>query len=239
MALTPDVSTGPSRQARAVRLLALAALAASLAACADRVVQQTGSIYPTDYRERHPIALAQAPVVLDVIVRGVGLDARQRTDVAAFAEAYREGGSGAMHVQVPQGGDEIGTRRTLEAVRATLTSSGVPAQYVSISTYRPGNVELAAAIRLSYRTLQAQVQSRCGLWPQDLGVSDAAFNLRNEPYWNLGCALQNNVAAQTADPVDLVRARTPGPADVESRLPDVQAVRAGEYPATTFPGAGP
>lgn len=239
MALTPYAPTGPSRRGRAARLLTLAALSASLAACADRVVQQTGSVYPTDYRERHPIALVQAPTVLDVIVRGVGLDGRQREDVAAFAEAYRAGGSGAMHVQVPQGGDEIGTRRTLEAVRDTLTRSGVPAQYVSISTYTPGNQDIAAAIRLSYRSLQAQVQSRCGLWPQDLGVSDAAFNMRNEPHWNLGCALQNNVAAQTADPVDLVRARTRGPADLESRLPDVQAVRAGEYPATTFPGTGP
>ena len=238
MALIPHVQNGLSGPARAVRLLAIAGLAASLAACADRVVQQTGTVNTTDYRERHPIALTQAPVVLDVLVRGVGLDPRQRTDVAAFAEAYREGGSGAMHVQVPQGGDEIGTRRTLESVRDTLARNGVPAQYVSISTYRPGNAELAAAIRLSYRTLQAQVQSRCGLWPQDLGVSDAAFNLRNEPHWNLGCAMQNNIAAQTADPVDLVRGRTPGPADLESRLPDIRAVRAGEYPATSFPSAG-
>ena len=32
-------------------------------------------------------------------------------------------------------------------------------------------------------------------------------------YWNLGCAMQSNVAAQVADPVDLVRGRTEGRLD--------------------------
>ncbi|MGP9821078.1 CpaD family pilus assembly protein [Salinarimonas sp. NSM] len=217
---------------RLARLGLVAGLAATLGACADRVIETGSTAYPYDYRERHPIALQQAPEVLDVIVRGVGLDRRQRTDVAAFADAYRQGGSGALHVQVPQGGDEVGTRRTLEAVRATLNEAGVPATYLSVTTYRPGDPSLAVAIRLSYRALQARVQSRCGQWPQDLGVSDAAFNLRNEPYWNLGCAMQTNVAAQTADPVDLIRGRTRTPADLQARLPDIQAVRQATSPAT-------
>ncbi|WP_084327785.1 CpaD family pilus assembly protein [Salinarimonas rosea] len=221
-----------TRTGRLARLALVAGVAATLGACADRVIQTGSTAYPHDYRERHPIALQQAPEVLDVIVRGVGLDRRQRTDVAAFAEGYRQGGSGALHVQVPQGGDEVGTRRTLDAVRATLAESGVPATYLSLTTYRPGDPSLAAAIRLSYRALQARVQSRCGLWPQDLGVSDAAFNLRNEPYWNLGCATQANVAAQTADPVDLVRGRTRTPSDVQARLPDIRAVREATSPAT-------
>ncbi|WP_349369633.1 CpaD family pilus assembly protein [Salinarimonas sp.] len=236
MARTAQVEPRTGRRTAAAfagRLFLVGALAA-LGACADRVVQ-TGSTYPADYRERHPIALTQTPAVLDVMIRGVGLDPRQRTDVAAFAARYRDGGSGALHVQVPEGGDEIGTRRTLESVRATLAAAGVPAGYLSVSGYRPANAELAAAIRLSFRQLDARVQSRCGLWPQDLGVSDAGFNLRNEQHWNHGCATQNNVAAQVADPVDLVRARTATPIDVNARLPDVRAVRAAEYPATSFP----
>lgn len=237
MAPTAHLEHRKARRAAATagRLLLVGALAA-LGACADRVVQ-TGSTsaYPADYRERHPIALTQTPAVLDVMIRGAGLDRRQATDVADFAARYRDGGSGALHVQVPEGGDEIGTRRTLEGVRATLAQAGVPAGYLSVSRYRPGNTELAAAIRLSFRQLEARVQSRCGLWPQDLGVSDAAFNLRNEPHWNLGCATQTNLAAQIADPVDLVRARTPTPIDANSRLPDIEAIRAAEYPATSFP----
>lgn len=236
MARTAQVEprTGPrSAAALAARLLLVGALAA-LGACADRIVQ-TGSTYPADYRERHPIALTQTPAVLDVMIRGAGLDQRQRTDVADFAARYRDGGSGALHVQVPEGGDEIGTRRTLDSVRATLAGAGVPAGYLAVSRYSPSDPELAAAIRLSFRQLDARVQGRCGLWPQDLGVSDAAFNLRNEQHWNHGCATQSNLAAQVADPVDLVRARTPTPVDLNARLPDIRAVRAAEYPATSFP----
>ena len=168
MALIPHVQNGLSGPARAVRLLALAGLAASLAACADRVVQQTGSIYPTDYRERHPIALGPRPrSCSDVLVRGVGLDPRQRTDVAAFAEAYREGGSGAMHVQVPQGGDEIGTRRTLEAVRGHAGAQRrAGANTCRSRPIAPATRSSRPPSRLLYRTLkQAQVQSRCGVWP--------------------------------------------------------------------------
>lgn len=216
------------------RLLLVGVLAASLGACADRVVQ-TGSTYPSDYRERHPIALTQAPVVLDVMVRGVGLDRRQRTDVAAFAERYRAGGSGVLHVQVPQGGDGVGTQRTLAAVRETLAAGGVPAAYLSVTHYTPGDPSLAAAIRLSFRSLQAGVQSRCGQWPQDLGISDAAFNLRNEQFYNFGCATQNNLAAQVVDPVDLVRGRTSTPMDVSRRTSDIVGLRDGDAPGTDYP----
>ncbi|GGK32846.1 CpaD family pilus assembly protein [Salinarimonas ramus] len=236
MAPTSRASAGraSARTTRLARLACAGALAAALGACADRVVETGSTGYPHDYRERHPIALQQSPEVLDVLVRGVGLDPRQRADVAAFAAGYREGASGALHVQVPQGGDEVGTRRTLDAVRATLHDSGVPATYLSISTYTPGDRNVAAAIRLSYRSLQARVQSRCGLWPQDLGVSDAAVNIRNEQHWNFGCAMQTNVAAQVADPVDLVRGRTRGSIDVNARTPDIEAVREAESPATSF-----
>lgn len=220
--------------ARALRIAAAAGLALALGACADRVTK-TGSLYPHDHRERHPIALVDAPTSLDVIVRGTGLDARQRDDVVAFATRYRREGSGALHVQVPEGADEIGTRRTMEGIRHAVASAGLPTSHLSVSRYAAPRGELASAIRLSFRTLQARVDSRCGTWPQDLGVSDGAFNLRNEPYWNHGCAMQANIAAQTADPVDLVRARTPEPADAAGRVRALDERRAGSDPSTRWP----
>lgn len=217
-----------------LRAAAAAALVLALGACADRVTQ-TGSLYPHDHRERHPIALVDAPTTLDVMVRGTGLDARQRDDVVAFATDYQRHGSGALHVQVPAGGDEIGTRRTLEGIRHAVASAGLPTRHLSVSTYPAARGEIASAIRLSFRKLQAQVQSKCGTWPQDLGVSDAAFGLRNEPYWNLGCAMQNNIAAQTADPIDLVRARTAEGGDAATRVRALDARREGADPSTNWP----
>jgi pilus assembly protein CpaD len=66
--------------------------------------------------------------------------------------------------------------------------------------------------------MQAKVGGRCGLWPQDLGVSDPKFNAGNDPYWNLGCAMQSNVASQVADPLDLVRGRSEGRVDTVRRM---------------------
>src|SRR3954469_24412346 len=79
---------------------ALSLLALAVGACApDRVI--TGSTYPTDYRERHPIVLAHAPQSLDVFVAPGGIDPRQREDIEDFATEYRRHGEGAMTIEVP------------------------------------------------------------------------------------------------------------------------------------------
>ena len=218
------------------RLACLAALGLSLGACAaDRAVV-TGSTYPRDYRERHPIVLGDAPAALDIFVRGPsGLDERQIEDVKAFAEDYRRTGKGGLVAQVPGGGHrDVGTARTLDAVRHALSAGGLPGTYLTVTTYQPADPTLAAPIRLSFRKLQAKVHGKCGLWPQDLGVSDFSFNLRNEPYWNLGCATQTNVAAQVADPVDLVRGRTDGAIDPIRRGQNIEKLRKGNDPSTSY-----
>jgi pilus assembly protein CpaD len=93
---------------------------------------------------------------------------------------------------------------------------------------------IAAPIRLSFKRLQAKVAGRCGLWPQDLGVSDVGFNARNEPYWNHGCAMQSNVAAQVADPVDLVRGRQEGRVDTIRRMGNIEKLRQAQDPSTEW-----
>jgi len=211
--------------------LAAAALGGSLSACADRVV--TAPTYPGDVRERHPIVLADAPRTLDVFINGPsGLDPRQRADVRAFAEEYRRHGRGPMIAQVPS--YARGTPQTLEAIRVSLAEGGLPGAYLSASPYQPADPSAASPIRLSFQRLQAKVASQCGQWPQDLGVSDPGFNLRNDPYWNLGCAARSNMAAQVADPVDLVRGRTESPPDTIRRGKVIEAIREGRDPSTQY-----
>ncbi|TVR08048.1 MAG: pilus assembly protein CpaD [Salinarimonadaceae bacterium] len=224
------LSTAP-RLRTAGRLAGAAALAMLLAACADRVVQ-TGSIYPADHRDRHPITLSDKPVSLDIFVRGAALDGRQRDDVKTFAADYRANGRGGIAVQTPS--TEPGASHTLAAIRAALDEAGIPRRALAVSNYTPADTTLAAPIRLSFRKMQAGVAGRCGLWPQDLGVGDAGFNARNEPYWNLGCATQNNFAAQISDPVDLVRGRTPGAIDPIRRTANIEKLREGVDPSTQY-----
>jgi pilus assembly protein CpaD len=210
----------------------LALLALPLGACApDRVV--TGSTYPMDYRERHPVVLAHAPKTLDIFTSGGGIDPRQREDIEDFAIEYRRYGEGAMRIEVPE--DRRGpTRRSLSLVRSALADASVSGSQIVVASYNAGDSSLASPIRLSFKRMQAKVGTRCGLWPQDLGVSNAKFNANNEPYWNLGCAMQSNVAAQVADPVDLVRGRSEGRVDTVRRMENIKKLRDGQDPSTSY-----
>jgi pilus assembly protein CpaD len=186
-----------------------------------------------DYRERHPVVLAHAPKTLDVFTSAGGIDPRQREDIEDFAIEYRRYGEGAMRIEVPE--DRRGpTRRSLSLVRSALANAGVSGSQIAVASYSVGDSSLASPIRLSFKRMQAKVGTRCGLWPQDLGVSNAKFNANNEPYWNLGCAMQSNVAAQVADPVDLVRGRTEGRVDTVRRMENIKKLRDGQDPSTSY-----
>lgn len=216
-------------------LAAAAAVGGLLAACSpDRIV--TGSVYPRDFRERHPIVLTDAPRSLDVFATGGhGLDARQYHDVRAFADEFRRSGQTGVAIQVPSGTrNDAGVQQTLGAVRVALAAGGVPGAYTTLSTYTPAEPAVASPIRLTFAKLQAKVASKCGLWPQDLGSSDVRFNANNEPYWNLGCALQTNAAAQVADPIDLARGRSEGRIDTIRRTKAIQDLREGKDPSTDY-----
>ena len=80
----------------------------------------------------------------------------------------------------------------------------------------------------------AHVASTCGEGPADLASGSSAEGWQNRPYYNLGCATQSNLAAQVADPVDLVRPRQEDPSDVAMRTRAISAVRTGTDPGTSW-----
>jgi pilus assembly protein CpaD len=206
----------------------------SAGCAADRVV--TGSIEAPDYRERHPIMLVEGAHALDVFVTGPsGLDRRQREDVRAFLEEYRRSGKGAILAQVPAGtSNDAAARHAMNRIGEAVAEAGIPASYLAVSSYVVGDPLLAAPIRLTFKRLTATVGSTCGTWPRDLGVSDPAATVSNQTYWNFGCATQSNVAAQVADPVDLVRGRAEGRPDAIRRGKVIEAVREGKDPSTQY-----
>jgi pilus assembly protein CpaD len=218
------------------RFVALLALVAPLTACsgADRVV--TNSIEPQDVRSRHPIELTRGRVNLDVIaeVRQGDIDARTRAQVREFAGQYRASGSGDIGIALPQGSPgEVEARAALPGLRRALFAGGARG-YVVVSTYPVPNPSLAAPIRLSYASVVAQTRSRCGQWPNDLASGDSLQGWENKPYWNFGCASQQMLAAQTADPRDLIGPAADAPADSHMRGRAIDAVRAGKDPGTDW-----
>jgi pilus assembly protein CpaD len=210
-------------------------LGLALGACAQKA-DVTASLAPIDTRERHPIVLRDAPRSIDVFVgrAGAGLDARQAEDVAAFAQEYRRSGRGGLVAEVPTGTRrEMAAHDTLNAIRAQLARGGAPGG-LSVRTYRVTDPELASPIRLSFASLQAGLPHSCGQWPEDTGVSNFRSDAANTPYWNLGCATQATLAAQVADPIDLVRSRTEGRPDVGKRMADVARIRQAQDPSTAY-----
>lgn len=225
-----------SRQPAA--LAALVLLAASLGACRSDRIATTGSIHTSDERTRHPFVLTDGTRTLDVFPTGPGhLDPRQASDIDAFLLEYRRYGRGTIALDIPRGASPsagAAIERTAAAIRSQVARAGVPAGALSAAGYAVTDPSLASPVRLSFQRMEAKVAIACGLWPNDLGASDYAFSHRNQPSWNQGCATRSNIAAQVADPVDLVRGREEGRIDTIRRTQVINQLREGKDPSTEW-----
>ena len=196
-----------------VRGLVLVALAGSLAACAapnfdDR---STGSI-PRDFRERHPIVITDETRTLDVPV-GQGdaqLPEGTRETILGFLARYRVESEGVIQISKPGGAANAATAAAAaREVSELFALAGVPESRVVHSTYHVAG-DAIAPVRLAYTAVRATVAD-CGLWPEDLASKEQNHDNRN--YHNFGCATQNNLAAQIANPTDLLHPREASPID--------------------------
>jgi len=195
----------------------------------------TASIQPSpDYRERHPIVIADAPQTLSLypVRGGGGIDTRQADDLRVFVADYRVNGRGALAIAVPQNGRAAAV--LLPHVRQLLTQSGVPSRAIAIDAYHPDGDTGAAPLRLSFTKLQAKVDSLCGQWWTDFNGAGTSATFTNQSPPNFGCAYQTSIAAQVANPVDLVRPRQETDLDVPRRAKDVDTLRQHKDPSTNW-----
>nr|WP_245571259.1 CpaD family pilus assembly protein [Neorhizobium alkalisoli] len=191
----------------------LVASALLLSGCGNSQLT-TGSI-PDDYRTRHPIVLAEGEHTLDIPVASgdVRLSIGMKDTVKGFAQSFASSPAGVVQIQVPHGSYNSGAaQRLVGDIRRTLTTNGVRTDRILMSSYAASPSGDAAPIRLTYVTTKAMT-SPCGEWPADL--SDNTFGNRN--WYNFGCASQNNLAAQIANPTDLIAPRGMTPIDATQR----------------------
>lgn len=200
-----------------------------LAGCSAGLRPTQQAFAPDDYRERHPIRLDQKQQHIDIFGASAQLDARQQRDLVEFAKAQRIRGSGTIEIATPAGVPHV----SVNAIRAALAQGGLngPVRYVSYPV-QPGAG--AAPVRVSHATLSANVASRCGQWPADLAGTEGLESWHNRPFHNLGCSYQTMLAAQVADPVDLVRPRAEGPIDFLKRSKDFEQLRKDNDPSTKW-----
>lgn len=221
------------------RGLMLAALGAALAGCETVKREEiTGSI-GNDYRQRHPISIVEKDRTLNVFVGGArnGLTPEQRAEVLDYALAWRGEGTGRFVIDQPVGArNATAAAAALREIRSIMAAAGIPAGAVKVQSYRVADRNLLAVITIHYPHTAA-VAGPCGRWPDDLGPSADRKHYENVPYWNFGCANQRNLAAQVANPSDLVQPRAEGPVFTMRRTTVLDKYRKGESPATTDPNS--
>lgn len=221
-------STFPA--AKALRLTGIAVLVATsamLASCGSmRPDSQTTNSVPDDYRTRHPITLAEVEHNLDVPV-GAGqsrLTPPTRDLIAGFAQDYKALSRGTIAILVPTGAANSGSANAVRnEVRAVLAAAGISSAKIIISSYS-AQPDSSAPVRLSFVGVTA-ITNDCGQWPTDLFGKTVIDNTNWE---NFGCANQQNLAAQIANPGDLVGPRGMTPIDAARRAEVIRIYRDGE-----------
>jgi pilus assembly protein CpaD len=199
------------------QLLTVSVLALALTGCKtldDEPGAHVAGWTLIDPSQRHPIMVSQQPSTMNVrVARGsLGLTPAQKGQVASFLERYRaaDAGNSKLVIAVPSGSPNEGAAvRAVGDIRQLITSYGFSEANVAIEPYH--DRDAGAPVRLSYLRYVAE-GPECGRWTTNL-----ADDPRNLPYPNFGCAQQRNLAAQIANPADLLGPRTMEPADGERR----------------------
>lgn len=175
---------------------------------------KTASI-ENDYRVRHPINMAEAEHGVEIPI-GSG-DYNLRTGsldaVRGFAQQYAALSTGVVQISVPVGSiNSVAARRIVPSIRKALVGAGVKANRIIMGSYDAASGDVSAPVRLSFVGVTAMTD-QCGQWPEDLMMN----SMENKNWHNFGCASQNNLAAQVANPNDLFTPRGETPIDAERR----------------------
>jgi pilus assembly protein CpaD len=205
---------------RAVSVLAIVATAL-LAGCAKRDSITVGSV-PDDYRTNHPIVIAEKEEVLDLPVSASdrGMTKQQRETLEGFLSGYDRSASPVLRIMTPSGAaNEVAASYAANDFARMAKQSGIPASRLMITSYQAGSPDVSAPIRVSFTAMKAQTD-KCGRWPEDIANTED-----NKHYANFGCSYQNNLAAQIANPADLLGPRKETTIDAERRGRVIDAYR--------------
>jgi pilus assembly protein CpaD len=155
----------------------------------------------------HPIAVEPhySSIKVSFSAPQAGLLPDDSARFEAFVADYLSRGSGSISVSAPQGG---GSSAALSYFGARLFQMGVPRSHILVGTREDSD----SRVEIGFIAYAAAVDP-CGDWSDDV-----AHTFRNRTSKNFGCAVQHNIAAQVADPRDLIEMRPSDPADAARRV---------------------
>jgi pilus assembly protein CpaD len=205
-------------------LVLTAAAVALLSGCAKRDSITVGAV-PDDYRTNHPIIIAEKEQTLDLPVGASerGATTAQRASLEGFLAGYDKSAAPPLNIITPAGSaNSVAAAEAAQDFAHIARQSGVPASRIMVASYQAMPEEVSAPVRVSYAAMRAQTD-KCGRWPEDLLQTS-----ENKHYANFGCSYQNNVAAQIANPNDLLGPRKQSPIDAANRETVIDDYQAGD-----------
>lgn len=210
-----------------IRLSLILLASLSLAACAtdDEVTSHKaeGALTPT---ERFAIEVREHPEELKLAAHAQGLSANQITALNVFIDHWESVNGGDVLVKTPSNaGDPHAIYRVTVDAKDYLVAHGVAADRVRVVSY-DGAGDQAAPVVVGYAAYVAKAP-KCGQdWENLTATKD------NREYNNFGCAMSANLAAEIANPADLLGPRASDPADAGRRQTVLDHYRKGENTAT-------
>lgn len=198
----------PRRSMKKAGVLLAAGIAGlALAGCkADLEGDPVAGFTLVDPAQRHPIIVSQEPetMLIHVARNAQGLSPKQRAELLAFADRSRasDAGNSRLVIAAPGGSqNEVASMYAVGQIRRLLSDNGFAESAIAVEAYHD-DASREPPIRVSYLRYVAQAPE-CNSWPSNL-----AYEPQNLPYPNLGCATQRNLAANIANPADLLGPRT-------------------------------
>jgi pilus assembly protein CpaD len=201
-------------------LLVTLATSALLAGCAAGVA---GSAPPVTPLSRYALRVEPGRDRIAQAVHEDGLSANQHAALRDLAARYFATGTGSVEVQGPAGDDPAASRQAW-ATRAALEEAGIPADRIRVVGYAAPDPR--SPVLAGFETLHAVIPD-CAAVPRDMG---GRFSNRSSQ--GLGCAITANMAAQIADPRDILAARPMSPSDSGRAAVVFDNYRRGEVAST-------
>lgn len=195
-------------------LVIIALASAMLSACAG----QPAGPAPLTPLSRWSLQVEEGVDRIALAVHETGLSPNQRAALSALAGRFAHADGREIVVQAPAGNDPVAAEAAWSA-RAALQEVGVPAERIRVESYYAPDPR--APVLAGFTTVQAHVP-RCGAGGDNL----ARVGPGQTPS-NFGCAVNANLAAQIADPRDIVSPRPMTTADAGRRAVVFDNYRAG------------
>lgn len=195
----------------------LIVLALTVSACAGGPASLGGEA-PLTPISRYTLQVEPGLDRIALAVHEAGLSNNQRASLEELLDRFAAQSASEIVVEAPYGAAEPAARMAW-TVHDSLQRLGVPSERIRVVSYMAPDP--AAPVLVGFETVRA-VQPRCGTaWGSLTRTGD------NMSASNFGCAVNANLAAQIANPRDIVSPRDMAPVDADRRSVVIRNYRAG------------